>query len=83
VAIKYAMKALWGDWDGGSTIFFWSWPQDCFEGGCFGLSPWFVSDLPTSKDKQRKYTGPKMEHLEKNKIKKVINRDMSSKYLPS
>jgi hypothetical protein len=32
VAIKYAMKALWGDWDGGSTIFFWSWPPDFFEG---------------------------------------------------
>jgi hypothetical protein len=74
VAIKYAMKALWWDWDGGSTIFFWSWPPEFFEGVCFGLSPQFVSDPPTSKDKQRKYTDPKMEGLEKNKIKKVIVR---------
>jgi hypothetical protein len=74
VAIKYAMKASWWNWDGGSSIFFWRWPPEFLEEVCFGLPPWFVSDPPTSKDKQRPYTDPKMERLEKNKIKKVIDR---------
>jgi hypothetical protein len=74
VAIKYAMKASWRDWDGVSSIFFWRWPPEFFEEVCFRLSPQFVLDPPTSKDKQRPYTDPTTEHLEKAKIKKVMYR---------
>jgi hypothetical protein len=73
-AIKFAMKASWWDWDGGSGIFFWRWPPEYFEEACFGLPPKFVADPPTSKDWQRPSTDPKTEELEKKKIKKVIKR---------
>jgi hypothetical protein len=67
------MKESWWDWDGSSSIFFWRWPPEFFEEACFGLPPWFVSDPAMAEDKQRPCTDPKMERLEKNKIKKVID----------
>jgi hypothetical protein len=72
-AIKFAMKASWWDWVGGSRIFFWRWPPKYFEEACFGLPPQFVADPPTSKDRQRPYTNPKTEELEKRKMKMVID----------
>ena len=74
LAIKYAMKASWWDWDGRSSIFFWRWPPEFFEEACFGLPPRFVLDPSSAKDKQRLYTDPQTERLEKEKIQKVIDQ---------
>jgi hypothetical protein len=72
-AIKFAMRASWWDWDGGSGIFFWRGPSKYFEEACFGLLPRFVDNPPTSKDWQRPYTDPWTQELDKKKIKKVID----------
>jgi hypothetical protein len=81
-SIKFAMKASWWDWDGGSGIFFWRWPHEFFEEACFGLPPRFIADPPTSKDRQRPYTDPKTEKLERAKIKKVIDRGYIKRVSP-
>lgn len=75
VAIKYAMKASWGDWDGGSSIFFWLWPPKLFEEAYFGLPSRFVAEPTKSKDRQRPNTDPRTEVLMKKKVKKVINSE--------
>jgi hypothetical protein len=72
VAIKFARRASWWDWDGGLGI--WRWPPEYFEEACFGLPPRFIADPPTSKDRQRPYTDERAKALEKKKITKVIDR---------
>jgi hypothetical protein len=70
---------------GGAEKECWEYVRHCVReifAYCFGLPPRFVSDPPTSKDKQRPYTDPKIERLEKAKIEKVINRGYAKRVSP-
>jgi hypothetical protein len=58
-------------------------PPEFFEEFCFGLPLHFDLDPPTAKDKQRTYTDPTTEWLEKAKIKVIEIEDTSREYPPS
>ena len=49
-AIEKAKQASWWNWDKGSAIFFWRWPEDYQETVWIGVAPMFEGTPPQNRD---------------------------------
>jgi hypothetical protein len=54
-AAVYAQRALWWNWDGGSTMFFWRWAKEYQQEALFGVPPAFDGEAPSYFDPQPSY----------------------------
>ena len=54
-AITKAEQASFWEWDFGSALFFWRWPEHYQDIARKGIAPMFDSDPPHSLDKQPEY----------------------------
>ena len=71
-AITKAEQALFWEWDLGSALFFWRWPEHYQDMACKGIAPMFDSDPPCSKDKQPKYRNEAIREKVQEKLDKVV-----------
>ena len=73
-AIVRATKASWWDWEGGSSLFFWRWPESHFRWAREGQPHFLTGELPRFTEAQRKPATPKIHALVRRKVNKVRQR---------
>jgi hypothetical protein len=73
-AIHFAQQASWWDWDAGSAVFFWRWPQEFVIPLRDGMPPMFLRKPPPTKQKQRPYQDPELREKEAKKLHKARAR---------
>jgi hypothetical protein len=73
-ACRRADGASWWDWDIGSALLFWRWPEDYQRESWEGVAPWFVGELPTSKSPQPAYEDEEVRRKVSDKLQKVLDR---------
>ena len=74
IAISYAVKASWWDWDSGSAPFFWRFPKEWQKDMRDGVAPQWLGEPLRCTQKQRKQKDPIKWKLERSKILKVRQR---------
>ena len=73
-ALLRALEATWWDWAGGSSLFFWNWPESHEEWARVGQPHFVISALPTSKEPQRRARTKEQQELMNKKVNKVQMR---------
>lgn len=66
--------ASFWDWDAGSALLFWRWPEDYQRESWEGVAPRIVGELPTSKTPQPPYEDEEVRRKVSAKLQKVLNR---------
>jgi hypothetical protein len=74
-AILWATKATWWKWDGGSTPFFWRWPEEYVMRIRNGVPVYFINDPPLNRKPQRPAPNAKVRELMREKLKTVRDRN--------
>jgi hypothetical protein len=67
-----ARQATWWEWNGGSSTFFWRWPDEYQRDLWEGSPPWLIGEPPTGKEKQRPYKSKEAREKVKHKIDTVV-----------
>ena len=62
------------DWDGGSALLFWRWPEDYQRESWEGVPPRVVGELPLSKSPQPPYELEEVMRTVSSKLQKVLDR---------
>lgn len=73
-ALSRVEKATWWEWAGGSSLFFWNWPQSHVEWAREGQPHFVTAPLPESKDRQMKAPTEMAQELMNKKVNKVRQR---------
>ena len=73
-AVDRALKASWWEWDYGSSLFFWRWPEDYQDIACKGVPPMFLSPPPSCKETQPKINDEKLRLMIREKLEKVLKK---------
>jgi hypothetical protein len=70
-AIHFAQQASWWDWNVGSAVFFWRWPEEFVIPLRDDVPPLFLAKPPHTKDTQKPYRDPELREKESKKILKA------------
>lgn len=73
-ALRRALDATWWDWSGGSSLFFWNWPESHRAWARDGQPHFVISALPECKDPQRRAPTEEAQVLMNKKVNKVRKR---------
>ena len=72
LAITKAEQASFWEWDLGSALFFWRWPEHYQDIARKGIAPMFDSAPPRSKERQLKYHDEAIRKKVREKLDKVL-----------
>mmetsp|Transcript_12347 Transcript_12347/g.17590 ORF Transcript_12347/g.17590 Transcript_12347/m.17590 type:complete len:113 (+) Transcript_12347:2055-2393(+) len=73
-AIRYANMASWWEWQGGSALFYWRWPEEFLDNLLFGVRPIFHHAPPQVLSHQSIIKDKRVFQQVKQKVKKVVHR---------
>lgn len=73
-ACAKADQASWWEWDEGSSIFFWRWPDHYMEVARSGVPPYFDESPPVNQDEQPPYADESVRQMVKKKLEKVVRK---------
>ena len=73
-AVERAQFCSFWDWDRGSSIFFWRWPEDYQDIVREGLAPMFDGDPPNILEFQPPYKDNDVKAKVKEKLQRVLDR---------
>ena len=73
-AVERAQFCSFWDWDRGSSIFFWRWPEDYQDIVREGLAPMFDGDPPNNLEFQPPYKDNDVKAKVKEKLQRVLDR---------
>ncbi|KAI2495932.1 hypothetical protein MHU86_18586 [Fragilaria crotonensis] len=73
-ACRRADGASCWDWDAGSALLFWRWPEDYQRESWEGVAPYFIGELPSSKSPQPPYEVEEVRRKVSAKLQKVLDR---------
>jgi hypothetical protein len=71
-ACVHARRSDWWEWGGGSSIFFWRWPNAYMQEARTGVQPYFMEDPPESMEKQPPYTDAETQAKVRTKVEAVM-----------
>jgi hypothetical protein len=74
-AVKRACRSSFWDWDGGSSLFFWRWPDEFSQEARDGTSIFVKGKLPRYKVSQRWPRDKAMREKMEKKWEKIITRE--------
>ena len=73
-AVRRAEACSFWEWDKGSSILFWRWPEDYQHIARTGIAPMFESEPPKTMEFQPPYPDDDVKMKVKTKIQRVIDR---------
>lgn len=73
-ACDKAERSSWWEWDEGSAIFFWRWPEDYQNQVRIGIPPMFEGRPPSNQSRQPPYDCQETQEMVKKKVMKVLNK---------
>jgi hypothetical protein len=73
-ACRRVDEASCWDWDAGSALLFWRWPEAYQRDSWEGVPPRFIGDPPTSKSPQPPYEVEEVKLKVSKKLQKVLDR---------
>ena len=74
-AVKRACRSTFWDWDGGSSLFFWRWPETFSQEARDGTPIFVTGELPRYRVSQRWPKDKSMRDKMESKWKKIITRE--------
>ena len=72
--LRYVAQATWWEWDGGSRLFFWRWPESVRQPARDGFKSFIRGPLPHYRVPQRKEKDEASKQKMIPKLVKVVNR---------
>lgn len=73
-ALGRVLGASWWDWDAGSSLFFWAWPESHVRWAMEGQPHFIIGDLPRFKEPQRRASTKENQLKVNKKVNKVRYR---------